>query len=156
LFLTIEEILDTARLYDPVIIHALYDHASRRGTIPRIIHSQRAKPASLGDDADTPPAEQLIIPIIIAVAACALNNAACLGDADSEYGACIRACDFHHPPRVHEYVNLYCTFCCTGKHNEDIEHCMLTCGQNGPDGDYDVCWEYPQPPEAPLPAGDAE
>lgn len=87
-----------------------------------------------------------LIPAVIAVVACDLKIIACSDDVNQQYGDCLagRLCS------ANQTVNKQC---CANKMRSDLRNCLITCGLNGPDGDYgNCCLAAPVPPPTPVPA----
>jgi len=87
-----------------------------------------------------------LIPAAIAVVACDFKIIACSDDVNQQYGDCLagRLCG------ANQTVNKQC---CTNKMKSDLRNCLITCGLNGPDGDYgNCCVAAPVPPPTSTPA----
>jgi hypothetical protein len=87
-----------------------------------------------------------LIPAVIAVAACDFKIIACSDDVNQQYGDCLagRLCG------ANQTVNKQC---CANKMRSDLQNCLITCGLNGPDGDYgNCCMAAPAPSPSPPPA----
>ena len=89
-----------------------------------------------GGDARTPWAW---IPALGATALCVHYGQLCVADALTAMNDCIRGCD----AEIDDPNNrVDCKECCQTKFDQDVLNCLMSCGTNGPDGDYDNCWEF--------------
>ena len=87
-----------------------------------------------------------LIPVVIAIVGCDVKIIACAEDVNQQYGDCVngRLCG------ANQTVNKQC---CADKAKSDLKNCTISCGLNGPDGDYgNCCRVVPATPTPPTPA----
>jgi hypothetical protein len=70
--------------------------------------------------------------IIWGIILCDLNINACINDAEQAWEDCVSGAicngeEFPNGP------------CCDSRYSDDLLNCAVTCGTNGPDGDYALC-----------------
>lgn len=71
---------------------------------------------------------------VLAIVACDAKIIACEVDVNGEYTDC-------YENRICEDDECADKECCADKAADDVLNCAITCGLNGPDGDYDNCCE---------------
>ena len=76
--------------------------------------------------------------VVIGAIACYNAIQLCVADVNTELQDCLSACETQLDDS--EQVND-CRHCCMTKYDQDLLNCYMSCGTNGPDGDYDRCWE---------------
>ncbi len=87
---------------------------------------------NLPDDQTIPQKGWPIILYWGAVAACDLSINSCLSDVEEAWEDCESGA-FCGPE------DMVLSICCNQKAQDDILNCAITCGANGPDGDYGAC-----------------